>query len=126
MVLPRWLRKGFAILRVVLYSGDVVSDFWVGIDLAIRCHFKFAVSVFTYILLPGLIRGWLRFNILVKKRETDKEANRFESDIPIPSKKKLVLEALFAPISIIPITFWKLAKSAYNIDDKDAKIQANE
>ena len=41
MAIPRWLRQGFAILRVVLYSGDVVSDFWVGIDLAIRCHFKF-------------------------------------------------------------------------------------
>ena len=55
-----------AILKVILYSGDVGSDFWVGIDLIIRCHYKFAAAVFTFVLFPGCVKGWFYFPGSVK------------------------------------------------------------
>ena len=35
---PAKMVQVMAIVRVILYSSDVGSDFWVGIDLIIRCH----------------------------------------------------------------------------------------
>ena len=54
-----------AIVRVILYSSDVGSDFFVGIDLIIRCHYKFAAAVFSFILLPGCVKGWFYFPMTV-------------------------------------------------------------
>ena len=58
---PRWFRQGVAISALFLYSGDVGSDFWVGIDLIKRCHRKFAASVFTWLAVPGFLMGWAEF-----------------------------------------------------------------
>ena len=38
---------------------------------------------------------------------------------------KLFLEALFTPILMIPITLWRLIMAAWDIDDEDAKKEAN-
>ena len=61
MAKPKWFLQGIAIMSVFLYSGDVGSDFWVGIDLYLRCHYHYAATVFTWILVPGFIYGWVIF-----------------------------------------------------------------
>ena len=83
MAMPRWFKKGMAILKVILYSTDVGSDFWVGIDLIIRCHYKFAAAVFTFVLFPGCVKGWFYFPITVKVEKLARERNR-------PNDKRLL------------------------------------
>ena len=61
MAKPKWFLQGIAIMSVFLYSVDVGSDFWVGIDLYLRCHYQYAATVFTWILVPGFIYGWVIF-----------------------------------------------------------------
>ena len=61
MAKPKWFLQGIAIMSVFLYSVDVGSDFWVGIDLYLRCHYHYAATVFTWILVPGFIYGWVIF-----------------------------------------------------------------
>ena len=73
MTMPRWFKKGMAIVKVILYSSDVGSDFWVGIDLIIRCHYKFAAAVFSFILLPGFIKGWFYFPTTVQVEKFTRE-----------------------------------------------------
>ena len=97
---PRWFRQGVAISALFLYSGDVGSDFWVGVDLIKRCHRKFAASVFTWLAIPGFLYGWADFY-------TEGEFNM-----------KTFLKALCYPILMIPLTLWRLFKSAYDIDDE--------
>ena len=105
---PRWFRQGVAISALFLYSGDVGSDFWVGVDLIKRCHRKFAASVFTWLAIPGFLYGWAEFI-------TEGECNT-----------TAVLKAVFMPILMIPYTLWGLFKSAWDIDDAeklgDAKL----
>ena len=98
---PRWFRQGVAISALFLYSGDVGSDFWVGVDLIKRCHRKFAASVFTWLAIPGFLMGWGNF------------ISEGEYNI------KAFLTALFMPILMIPLTLWRLFKSAWDIDDAD-------
>ena len=38
---------------------------------------------------------------------------------------KLFLESFFAPILMIPITLWRLVMAAWDIDDENAKKEAN-
>ena len=103
---PRWFRQGVAISALFLYSGDVGSDFWVGVDLIKRCHRKFAASVFTWLAVPGFLFGWTQF-----RAEGEYNAKAF-------------LKALFMPIFMIPHTLWKLFKSACDIDDEDKLAEA--
>lgn len=84
-------------------SGDVGSDFWVGVDLAIRCHTKFAASIFTWLAVPGFVWGWICFF-------ADRKYNA-----------GAFLTALFFPILMIPYTLWNLIKAAHDIDD-DVKM----
>ena len=87
-------------------SGDVGSDFWVGVDLVKRCHTKFAASVFTWLAVPGFILGWGDFFVI-----RNYNAGAF-------------FKALFFPILVIPYTLWKLIKAALNIDDVNNLEQA--
>ena len=86
-------------------SGDVGSDFWVGVDLVNRCHTKFAASVFTWLAAPGFIYGWVRFFGFKTYN-----AGAF-------------FKALFYPILMIPFTLKELIKAALDIDD-DGKMYA--
>ena len=61
MAKPKWFKKGVSILSIFLYSGDVGSDIWVGIDLILRCHYNLAISVFSWVVIPGFIQGWTSF-----------------------------------------------------------------
>ena len=72
MAMPRWFKQGMAILKVILYSSDVGSDIWVGIDLIIRCHYKFAAAVFSFIVFPGCIRGWFHFPMTVEAEKSNR------------------------------------------------------
>merc|ERR1712051_98076 len=88
MAKPKWLARSLAILSVILYSVDVGSDSWVGIDLIRRCHYKFAASVFSWLLIPGLIWGWVEFF-----REGSKRRK---------SPCLAFFKALFFPILMVP------------------------
>ena len=104
MARPKWFKRGLAWLSLCLYSVDVVSDFWVGIDLIIRCHFKFAASVFAGLVCPGFLFGWWQFFGTEKYN------------------LKAFLKALSFPITILPYTFWKLFKAALDIENEE-KVQ---
>ena len=106
MAQPKLLKKSVSILSIFLYSGDVGSDFWVGIDLILRCHYKFAAAVFSWLLAPGFIQGWV--------------------DI-IAENEKGLLKALLFPLLYIPYTFWKLIKSAISVfnDENDDDVIGN-
>ena len=106
MARPKWFKRGLAWLSLCLYSVDVVSDFWVGIDLIIRCHFRFAASVFSGVVCPGFLFGW--YNFSMEKEYT----------------LKAFFKALFFPIVMIPHTFWKLFKAALDIGDADKVHEA--
>ena len=96
MARPKWFKRALAWLSVVLYSVDVGSDFWVGIDLIIRCHYKFAASVFSGLFLPGFLFGWVNF---ISAGDCNPKA---------------FFKALFFPITMLPYTFWGLVKAALN------------
>ena len=108
MAKPKWLRQSLAILSVLLYSGDVGSDIWVGIDLMIRLHLKLAASVFAFNMFSGFTYGWMEFF---------GNSDRNYKDI---------LKAVFLSFLMIPYTLWKLIKAAIDIDEavklKDAKM----
>ena len=106
MAKPPWFKQSLAILAIFLYSGDVGSDIWVGIDLMIRCHYKFAASVFTWILMPGFIYGWYIFL----------------SDVEC--SQNAILKAIFFPLLMPYYTLKKLIKAALNINHEDKEIQA--
>ena len=52
-----WLKKAFPWLGIILYLFDVLSDIVVGADFIERCHYNYAVSVFAFVWLPGLLIG---------------------------------------------------------------------
>ena len=56
------IRRGLAILSLVLYCFDQGSDVFVGIDLTIKCHIRYGISVFCFILLPGLAYGGFEYS----------------------------------------------------------------
>ena len=103
-----WFEKGVAILYVILYSGDVGSDFWVAIDLILRCHYNFATCIFCWIVLPGIIQGWVEFFKLNEGRCSSKN----------------VLKALFFPLLSIPFTLYRLISVVLNVDDAEAIVYA--
>ena len=102
MAKPKWFRKSLAYLSIILYSGDVGSDFWVGIDLVRRCHYRYAASVFAWIVIPGFVQGWMEFF------RDDQEYTLF-----------YFAKALFFPIILIPITLYRLVQAALDIDDEE-------
>ena len=56
------VRRGLAILSLVLYCFDQGSDVFVGIDLIIKCHIRYGISVFCFVLLPGLAYGGFEYS----------------------------------------------------------------
>ena len=56
---PYWLRLSLAIFGICLYSADIGSDIFVGVDLIERCHNQFAASVFSFTIMPGFVAVFL-------------------------------------------------------------------
>ena len=52
---PYWLRLALAIFGICLYSADIGSDIFVGVDLIQRCHNRYAASVFSFTIMPGFV-----------------------------------------------------------------------
>ena len=56
---PYWLRLSLAIFGICLYSADIGSDIFVGVDLIERCHNRYAASVFSFTIMPGFVAVFL-------------------------------------------------------------------
>ena len=56
---PYWLRLALAIFGICLYSADIGSDIFVGVDLIERCHNRYAASVFSFTIMPGFVIAFL-------------------------------------------------------------------
>ena len=107
---PFWLKQSQAILSVILYSTDIGSDVWVGVDLAIRCHVKWAITVFCWLLNSGFIFGWFEF---------------FSAAVHTGNYSlKNFFKALVFPIWMLPYTLIQLVKSAIDVNDKDKERDA--
>ena len=106
MAKPRWFKRALSVLSAILYSGDVGSDFWVGIDLVLRCHFRFAASAFSWLTIPGFLYGWYSF---------------FDDGVYNWCR---FFKALVYPIWMVPHTIWTLTKSALDIKDDYKQLKA--
>ena len=89
---------------MVLYTFDTTSDSVVGVDLIKKCHWRYGISVFLFVLLPGFIYGAFYY------------FDEGETGI-IP-----VLKAITAPLWFIPYAFWKLCRAV--ISEEESKIGA--
>ena len=57
---PYWFRLALAIFGICLYSADIGSDIFVGVDLIERCHNRYAASVFSFTIMPGFVLIFLQ------------------------------------------------------------------
>ena len=93
-----------AIFSLTLFTFDIGSDGFVGGDLIWRCHQKYGMSVFFFVLLPGFIWGW--FNFYEEKYNDDGRS------------LKGVLKAISAPIWFIPNGWWRLLQAVIQDGDE--------
>ena len=89
------------IFSLFLYCFDTGSDYFVGIDLFIRCHWRFGTSVILTTLLPGLCHG-------LKKH--------FKDDGSFGDSNFLYYLFIY-PLRFIPKTFWKLVQSVIKSEE---------
>ena len=97
-----------ALFSVLLYTFDTSSDTVVGVDLIRKCHLRYGISVFLFVLLPGFIYGWFDYFF---------EARQDEGKI-------YILKAITGPLWFIPYAFWKLCRAVINEDDHDTLFDA--
>ena len=90
-----------ALFSVVLYTFDTTSDSVVGVDLIKKCHWRYGISVFLFVLLPGFIWGWYDY---------------FQKG---DAGMKYKLKALTAPFWFIPFGFWRLCGAVISEDEND-------
>ena len=89
------VRRGLAIFSLILYCFDTGSDAFVSIDLIFfKCHVRYGLTVFAFILLPGFFFGWWRYS-------------------EDPSCKYL-LRAFVFPIWYLPYSIKKLIRAVMN------------
>ena len=88
-----------ALFSVVLYTFDTTSDSVVGVDLIRKCHLRYGISVFLFVLLPGFIYG--------------------VHDYFFEKENGSVLKALTGPLWFLPYAFWKLCKAVISDDEDD-------
>ena len=56
------IRRGLAIFALILYCFDSGSDVFVSVDLIfLKCHVRYGLTVFAFILLPGFMYGWWKY-----------------------------------------------------------------
>jgi len=97
------LKRLKALLTVILYGVDVCTDIFVGIQLALACHYNYMAAVFTLCALPGIFGSPFIYAVLRK-----------DYDWPCYA---VGLAILFAPISMVLITAWVLIQALVKQDN---------
>ena len=111
------MKKAFHWFGIILYLADVVSDIVVGVDFIERCHYNYAVSVFAFVWLPGLLFGGIFSVDLVGDYILKKN---YSYDIGGCGNVALfILGTLLGPIILIPGTLYCLVKAAINPSSND-------
>ena len=107
---PYWLRLALAIFGICLYSADIGSDIFVGVDLIERCHNQFAASVFSFTIMPGFV--YVFFIIC---------SEAFEDGCPWNIFLVLLapLGGALGGILFIPVGLIVLIRSAIKLDSSD-------
>ena len=96
-------RRSVAIFTLILLLIDTGSDIYVAIDLALRCHILYAVSVVSMSLLPGFVFGWAQYFSGVNKNK---------------------LRAIFCPIWFVPYAIWKVGRAAFAKKDEPSDVDS--
>ena len=118
------MKKAFHWFGIILYLFDVLSDIVVGADFIERCHYNYAVSVFAFVWLPGLLLGGLISVMVIGEDILEK---KYGYDIGDYGNFSLfILGTLLGPIIVIPGTLYCLVKAAINpssnVGGEDAKM----
>ena len=108
------MKKALGWSKVALFTLDTGSDVYVGVDLINRCHYKYAMGVFSFFWLPGLLSGGLAAYILGEKVLEGKNGR----DVTCCEAFLLfVLGTVFGPLVFIPGGLYLLIKSAIDPED---------
>ena len=118
------MKKAFHWFGIILYLFDVLSDIVVGADFIERCHYNYAVSVFAFVWLPGLLFGGF---FSMDDIGDDILRKKYGCDIGDCGMAALfILGTLLGPIIVIPGTLYYLVKAAINpssnVGGEDAKM----
>ena len=101
------IRRGLAIFSLILYCFDTGSDAFVSIDLIFfKCHVRYGLTVFAFILLPGFFFGWYRYSL-------------------DPSSKHLFRAFVF-PIWYLPFSIKKLTRAIMKSTKSDEESSYDE
>ena len=96
--------RAICIFSLILYCLDNGSDFFVSVDLFLKCHERYGASVLFFIVLPGIIYGFFKY---------------FKRD-PDDRRWRHILQCFIGhPIFFIPISLWKLVKAVLETDMDD-------
>ena len=98
------LRMLLAIYSLILYCLDTGSDLIVSYDLFNKCHYFYASSVLSLVLLPGLVYGWYKKYV--------------------GGKDYSIWKVMLAPLWFLPFTLRKLFLTLWygTAWDQDAKL----
>ena len=97
-------RRSVAIFTLILLLIDTGSDIYVAIDLALRCHILYAVSVVSMTLSPGFVFGWAQYFNGVNKSK---------------------IRAFLCPIWFIPYAIWKVGQAAFAKSDEPSDVDTH-
>ena len=92
-----------AIFTLILLLIDTGSDVYVAVDLVLRCHILYAVSVVSMSLLPGFVFGWAQYFSGVNKNK---------------------LRAIFCPIWFVPYAIWKVGRASFAKKDEPSDMDS--
>ena len=102
-------RRLKAIFVLILYLSDVCTDVYVGLDLALRCHYKYAMAVLTIVALPGVLFQLFMIYVSIKDRK-----------VPHETSERLLL--FFGAFFMVPVTAWRLIKDVVIMDRNSLAI----
>ena len=106
------MKKTLHWFGIILYLFDVLSDIVVGADFIERCHYNYAVSVFAFVWLPGLLFGGTFSMIFIGDENLKKKYGYDVGDCGTVAL--FILGTLLGPIILIPGTLYYLFKAAIN------------
>ena len=106
------MKKAFHWFGIILYLFDVLSDIVVGADFIERCHYNYAVSVFAFVWLPGLLFGGYFFTNFIGDDILEEKCGYDIGDCGMAAL--FILGTLLGPIILIPGTLYYLFKAAIN------------
>ena len=103
--------RAICIFSLILYCLDNGSDFFVSVDLFLKCHERYGASVLFFIVLPGIIYGFFKYFIMYSEY---KDWNDFFRCF------------IGYPIVFIPMSLWKLGKAVLAIDMDNDEASSDE